>query len=149
MDRTLGVARIGSSAHGPNSGGRAEYVPGVCNIGPAEIARRRRSGWIGLIATAVLWATLVALDAPPLLRLLTFFPAATAAAGFLQAAMHFCAYFGFSSLFNLGPEVGKTDSVEEAEFRKQDRRKAWQIVGYSVAVGLSVAVAASALYATP
>lgn len=145
MERTLGVARIGSSAHEPPSDRRVEYVPGVCNIGPAEIARRRRSGWIGLTATALLWAALAALDVPPLLRLLTFFPAAMAAAGFLQAAMHFCAYFGFSSLFNLGSEVGKTDTVEEAEFRKQDRRKAWQIVAYSVGVGFGVAVAAYAL----
>ena len=27
-----------------------DYQPGVCNIGPAEIARRRRAGHIGLIA---------------------------------------------------------------------------------------------------
>ena len=24
------------------------YQPGVCNIGPAEIRARRRTGWIGL-----------------------------------------------------------------------------------------------------
>ena len=28
----------------------AEYEPGVCNIGPAEIARRRRAGHVGLLA---------------------------------------------------------------------------------------------------
>jgi uncharacterized membrane protein len=93
----------------------------------------------------VVWAVLAAIDAPPAVRLFTFIPAVMAAAGFLQAAMHFCAYFGFSSLFNFGSEVGKTDTVEESEFRTQDRRKAWQIVAYAVAIGFGVAVAAYAL----
>ena len=30
------------------------YRPGACNIGPAEIARRRRAGIVGLAAAAVL-----------------------------------------------------------------------------------------------
>ena len=42
----------------------AEYIPGVCNIGPAEIARRRRAGWTGLVATVVLWALFVFFDIP-------------------------------------------------------------------------------------
>lgn len=140
MDATAGIMRAAGT---PASGGSERvYVPGVCNIGPAEIARRRRSGWIGVVATIALWGGLAALDAPPVLRLLVFFPAVMAATGFLQAAMHFCAYFGFSSLFNLGDRVGTTESVADAEFRRQDRRKAWQIVGYSAAIGAAVAAVA-------
>ena len=45
------------------------YQPGVCNIGPAEIARRRRAGHTGLLATVALFAILVAMqqihDFPP------------------------------------------------------------------------------------
>lgn len=129
-----------------NDGGqtRAEYIPGVCNIGPAEIARRRRAGWMGVAATLVLWGLLFALDAPPLVRLAVFVPAMMAATGFLQAAMHFCAYFGFSALFNFGPEAGRsqTDTIFEAEFRRRDRRKAWQIVAYAAAIGALVAAIA-------
>lgn len=139
MDRTLGLAWIGLSAHDPQSDERAEYIPGVCNIGPAEIAKRRRAGWSGAVATAAIWAVLALIDAPPAVRLVTFFPAAMAAAGFLQAWMHFCAYFGFASLLNFGPEAGKTDTVVEAEFRRKDRIKAWQILGYSILTGLAVA----------
>ncbi len=29
----------------------SEYRPGTCNIGPAEIGRRRRAGHVGLLAT--------------------------------------------------------------------------------------------------
>jgi len=118
-----------------------EYVPGVCNIGPAEIARRQRSGWVGAGATIVLWAAFWLLHVPAPWRLLLFFPAALAATGFLQAAMHFCAAFGMRGVFNFGPNIGKTDSVEQAEFRQKDQQKARQIVLYSALIGIVVAIA--------
>jgi len=114
------------------------YVPGVCNIGPKEITKRKQAGWIGLIATVLLWASFIWFDTPSIWRFALFFPAMMSATGFLQARMHFCAYFGFASLFNLG-ELGKTDSVEQADYRVQDRRRAWQIVIYSILIGLAVA----------
>jgi len=49
--------------------------------------------------------------------------------------------FGFASLFNFG-DVGKTDSVSQAEFRAKDRRRAWKIIIYSVLVGAAVAITA-------
>lgn len=123
---------------------KAAYVPGVCNIGLAEIGRRRRSAWSGLVATGVLWAALAWLGAPAPWRLLLFFPALVAAAGFFQARMRFCAYFGFSSLFNFG-DVGKADTVHQAAFRAEDRRTAWRIVIYSVCAALAVAALGYAL----
>lgn len=140
MSETLVMWVSGPAPERPHPADR--YVPGVCNIGPAEIARRRRSGWIGAGITLVAWAAMAAVDAPPALRLLLFIPAMMSATGFLQAAMHFCAYFGFRSLLNLGDEVGATETVTDAQFRRQDRRKAWQIVGYSAAIGAAVAAAA-------
>lgn len=118
-----------------------KYIPGVCNIGPEEINKRKQAGWIGLIATATLWVLFIWFDIPSIWRLTLFFPAMMSATGFLQAYMHFCAYFGFASLFNFG-DVGKTDSVQQAEFRAQDRRRAWQIVIYSILIGLAVAIIA-------
>ena len=115
-----------------------KYIPGVCNIGPAEIKKRKQAGWMGLIATVLLWAAFIWFDVPSAWRLLLFFPAMMSATGFLQAYMHFCAYFGFVSLFNFG-DVGKTDSVQQAEFRVKDRKKAWQIIIYSVLIGAAAA----------
>ena len=115
-----------------------KYIPGVCNIGPEEIKKRKQAGWIGLVATVLLWAVFIWFDVAVPWRLLLFFPAMMSATGFLQAYMHFCAYFGFASLFNFG-DVGKTDSVSQAEFRAKDRRRAWQIIIYSVLVGAAVA----------
>jgi hypothetical protein len=120
---------------------RQEYVPGVCNIGPAEIRRRRQSGWLALGATVVLWAAFVIFRVPSPWRLLLLLPATIGAAGFLQAAFHFCANFGMQGVFNFGPEVGATDTVEQAEYRRQDGRKARLISLYSVLIGGAVAVA--------
>ncbi|OGZ44195.1 MAG: hypothetical protein A3J55_04300 [Candidatus Ryanbacteria bacterium RIFCSPHIGHO2_02_FULL_45_17b] len=118
-----------------------KYIPGVCNIGDEEIKMRKRAGWGGLIATIILWGLFIWFNTPQIWRLTLFFPAMMSATGFLQAYMHFCAYFGFASLFNFG-DVGKTDSVGQAEFRAKDKKKAWQIVIYSVLIGLAVAIIA-------
>lgn len=118
-----------------------EYVPGVCNIGPAEIARRKRAGWIGLAATVVLWVLFVFFDVPPLWRLTLFLPAMSAASGFLQAYFHFCANFGMRGVYNVIKPAGQTESIKQKEFRKKDRQKAFQIIFYSAVIGLVVALA--------
>jgi hypothetical protein len=118
------------------------YVPGVCNIGPAEVRRRRQAGWFGLGATILLWAAFLAFRVPAPWRLLVFFPAVAGAIGFLQAAMHFCAAFGILGIFNVSFAAGKTDAVEQAEFRRADRRKALLIIFTSVLIGAAAAVAA-------
>ena len=120
---------------------KSEYIPGVCNIGPAEIRARRMAGWMGLGATILLWILFFVFRVPAAWRLLLFFPATMSAVGFLQAAMHFCAAFGVMGVFNFGPNVGKTDTVEQAEFRRIDRQKALTILLYSGLIGIAVAAA--------
>ncbi len=117
-----------------------EYIPGVCNIGAAETAQRRRAGWVGLVVTVLLWAAFAILHVTAPWRLFLFLPAGMGATGFLQAALHFCAGFGMRGVFNFGPEVGKTDTVMQAEFRRKDRAKALQIAGYSALIGVTVAL---------
>jgi hypothetical protein len=104
----------------------AAYEPGVCNIGPAEIARRRRAGHVGLIATVGLFAALVLLDAHPLTRIALVLPATIAASGYLQAHLKFCAGYGRLGVFNLGP-LGSTERITDADALSRDRRRARQI----------------------
>lgn len=118
-----------------------EYRPGVCNIGPAEIRRRRRVGHTGLAAAAGLLAVLLLVDAPPVLRLLVALPAAVSASGYLQAALKFCAGFGQIGVFNFGDAGEQTAVVDEAA-RAADRRRARQISLTSFAIGAAVALAA-------
>ena len=125
-----------------------QYIPGVCNIGRAEIRQRKLLGWIGLAVTVGAWIACSVYEVSPAWRLALFVPASIAATGFLQAAWHFCATFGVLGVSNFGSSVGKTDrirhedTVEQAEFRRQDRRKALQIIALSVLAGAVVAAAA-------
>jgi hypothetical protein len=118
------------------------YIPGVCNIGPAEIRMRRWTGHIGLAATIFLIGSYVASPADPATRLFIFFPAAVATLGYMQAAMHFCAQFGIFGIFNVSQSFGKRESVEQREFRRKDQRKALLIIASSVSVGILVALIA-------
>jgi hypothetical protein len=120
----------------------SDYQPGVCNIGPAEIARRRRSGHVGLVVTVVLFAILVALHVPPAVRLIVGLPAAGAASGYLQAAFRFCAGFASRGVFNFGP-LGETHAIVDVEARARDRSRANQILLGSLAVGIVVAIIAA------
>ncbi|MGH7442766.1 MAG: hypothetical protein ACREKE_08855 [bacterium] len=118
-----------------------QYVPGVCNIGPAEIRSRRATGWGGLTASLALALVLFAFSVPALWRLAVFFPATLAATGFLQAAQGFCVGFGFKSAFNFG-DRGATDSVIQAEFRAMDRKKAQKLLLQSLVIGAVAALLA-------
>ena len=117
------------------------YRSGVCNIGPAEIARRRRTGVTMTIVTVVLLAILIAVHAPVPFRLVVFLTAAVAASGFLQAWLRFCAGFGWLGVFNFN-EVGTTQSVADADARRRDRSMAVRIGLASAAVGAIVAICA-------
>ena len=117
------------------------YQPGVCNIGPAEIRRRRMSGYLGLIVAAAFLILAFVLSWPAPVRLLVFVPVAIAATGFLQAAFHFCVRFGAQGLFNFG-DLGTQEAVHEAEYRRKDQRKALLIAGLSAGIAAVVAVAA-------
>jgi hypothetical protein len=119
----------------------SNYIPGFCNIGKAEARRRFVIGRNAMIVCLVFFGLCLGFEIAPPWRLLIFFPATIAAIGFLQARFHFCAKYGLGGVFNFGGNVGKTDSVEQADFRRQDRRKAIQIIGLSLLIGAAVAFA--------
>jgi predicted lipase len=121
-----------------------QYVPGSCNIGPDEIALRRRVGHAGLAVTAALGAALLRSDLHPAWRLTLAVPAAGAASGYLQARQRFCANFGWRGVYNfdrLGQERPATGDHTQTE----DRRRAWQITAASAAIGVGVALVATSL----
>ena len=117
------------------------YQPGVCNIGPAEIRRRRNSGIAGAVISVVLLVVFVVFHAPNPWRAVVLLPAGVGAAGFLQAAFHFCAAFGMTGLFNFG-SLGTQEAVHEKEYRRKDQQKALLIAGLSGVIALAVFVIA-------
>jgi hypothetical protein len=121
--------------------GAGAYEPGVCNIGPAEITRRRRSGHAALIVSVVVLAALVAIGAPHWTRLVLVLTAGGSASGYLQAIFHFCAGFGSRGVYNFGP-LGIVEQVSDPEARSRDRFRSLEIGLASLAVGLVVGIAA-------
>jgi len=120
------------------------YRPGVCNIGPAEIARRRRSGHVGVVVAFATLAILVAMDAPDAARLLVGLPAAMAATGYLQAWFKFCVAFGSAGVFNFGA-IGGTEQIVDPHARSRDRARVLRIGLVATAIGAIVAVLPLAL----
>lgn len=118
------------------------YIPGVCNIGPAEIRARRFTGYVGLVVTVLAFVVFYLVPVSETIRLLVYIPAAITATGFLQAQLRFCAKFGMQGLFNFGSQIGRTESVDQVEFRRKDQRKAIIIIAGSAAIGLAVALVA-------
>jgi hypothetical protein len=116
------------------------YIPGMCNIGPAERRLRRIGGIVGAVAIIALLIALLAIGAPGYARLILVIPASIAAVGFLQDAFHFCAAFGMRGIYNVLNSAGITENVEMEEYRRKDIRKTQQIIGLSLLIGVAFSV---------
>ena len=97
-----------------------------CNIGPGEIARRRRSAIVFTAVAALLAVALVASNVPPAGRLILFPFATGAAINWLQVVHRFCVAFGAIGLENFG-SIGNEVHVDPTQ-RAADRRRAAQLV---------------------
>jgi hypothetical protein len=107
-----------------------------CNIGPAEIARRRRSATVLSLLAAAVAVALVALDVSTAARL-AIFPFATAAAvTWLQVVHKFCVAFAALGIENFGA-IGE-ERPAEAAMRALDRRRLAQLVLEGSAIGAAV-----------
>ena len=118
-----------------------QYEPGVCNIGPEEIARRRRAGHMGLVVSVAVFAVLLALAAPHWTRLVLILTASVSASGYLQAAFHFCAGFGSKGVYNFGA-VGTVQEITDTAAKARDRVRSMQIAIASLAIGVAVGIVA-------
>jgi hypothetical protein len=113
------------------------YAPGACNIGPDEIARRRRVAIIGFIATLALAGVLLLVGTPSgdATRLLVALPLTGAAIGWIQAQRRFCMAYGLAGTFNLG-KIGEMSRVSDQAALAADRRTAIVIAAQGLAVGV-------------
>jgi hypothetical protein len=102
------------------------YIPGVCNIGPAEINKRLRVGYIGLALMILFILSARIFSFPAIWKLAFFAPTAYAATGFLQARQRFCVLFGFYGLFSF---TGKRSRISDDQQAQMDKRKALNLLG--------------------
>jgi hypothetical protein len=118
---------------------KGDYIPGTCNIGPAETKARRNVAIISGIISVGILLIFPLINADKILRLVLFFPATSAGIGFQQWYNHFCVSFGLKGVFNFGA-IGKTFTVEQQENFKKDRSKAQKMILIGIAFGLIISI---------
>lgn len=116
------------------------YRAGACNIGPQEIARRRRAGLTGVGIAVAIGIVLVGVGAPAWLRLLVFVPLAGGLVSLEQARRHFCVAFAMQGIRNFGA-IGRPEQIAADADRSTDRRAALVMVGYMSAIAAVITVA--------
>lgn len=116
-----------------------KYIPGVCNIGPEEIRRRRDWALVSLVITVIEIILLIMIDVSHLWRLTLFIPASSLGIGFEQWYLKFCVAFGLKGVFNF-EKIGKTFSIEQKENLDNDRKKARKMILAGIGFGLGSAI---------
>jgi hypothetical protein len=117
------------------------YVPGGCNIGREEIARRRSAAVTGALVTIGTAAVLIATGAPDLARLLVAIPAAGTAIAALQVRNRFCVAYAAQGVYNVDGAAGEVNRVGDADALRRDRRRAARMVAAGAAAGALAALA--------
>lgn len=119
-----------------------EYIPGVCNIGPGEVKKRRTSALLSLVFL-VACAILLFLFVPgKIWRLTLFIPGATAGLCVQQWYKRFCYGFAMAGVFNFADTRNKVERIAQDEFLRKDRATAQRMLLISVVVGIVIAVGA-------
>jgi hypothetical protein len=121
------------------------YVPGVCNIGPWEIRRRRAFALVGIGIAAAILAALVAVGAPAAARLVLILPLWGGAFSWLQARRRFCAAFAIAGVANFGDGDGARRSVADEAAHRADMLATLRMTRDSFLLALPVAIGAALL----
>ena len=128
-------------------GADGDYRPGSCNLRSAEIAQRRRVGWLGIGASIAFAIVLLAVDAPAAARLLVVLPLAGGFVGLVQARRRFCVGYALAGRYNVTDEMGTTTAVPSREARMADLWGAVRVGITALVPAALLAVAFAALQA--
>lgn len=103
------------------------YRPGACNIGPFELARRRRSAVAFTLLAVVVAGVILASGLPVVARLGVFPFAAAAAITWLQVGRRFCVAFAAIGIRNFGRR-SDAETIDDPEAVAADRWTALRMV---------------------
>jgi hypothetical protein len=102
------------------------YKAGVCNIGPDEINKRKRIGYIGTALALFYIAAAEWFDFPQVWKLIAFAPIVYAVSGYMQARRRFCFLFGLMGISKVNKEAYTRISDEQA--KSSDVRKSLWLI---------------------
>jgi glucose-6-phosphate-specific signal transduction histidine kinase len=117
-----------------------DYIPGTCNIGNEQLAKRKRFLVKCILVTVLGVSYQLVFHSDKVLRLLMFIPFAVTAVAAQQVFYKFCYRFGLTGLYGFG-ELGKEKNAEEDEFKKLDRKKSQRMIVSSVIIGIILSIA--------
>ena len=106
----------------------SQYRAGVCNIGPREIARRRRIGVAAMLTAFGLGAVIVAMDAPPIVRGVVFLPLWVGFISLEQARRKFCAGFAIAGIRSANPTEQRETITNVVELAADRATARWMVI---------------------
>ncbi|HEY1085654.1 MAG TPA: hypothetical protein VGE34_02920 [Candidatus Saccharimonadales bacterium] len=119
---------------------KQSYIPGMCNINKAEIAKRRRTMQVGIAVTIVLLMVLVFFQVNIFFRsVVLFVPLYITVISYLQVQNKFCAFYGMTGQQNAVEGHKKAEKVaREAALVDKDRARkmAYQALAATVIIVL-------------
>ena len=115
----------------------SEYISGACNIGPAEIKRRKQGAYLGGALYLIVSISLIASDASKSARLWVFLPAALFAVGYIQSKRKFCVAYGFLGIFNF-EKLGHTTRIKVNQDLKADRKYAIKLSVQALLIAITL-----------
>ena len=121
-----------------------QYQPGLCNIGGAEVARRKQVAQFGGALYLIFSLIFIIKNYSLSLTAVIFLPAMIFAVGFIQSRRKFCLAFGLMGTFNF-QRVGTLTKIEDRESLAADRRTALTILLQALGLALALTAATSLL----
>lgn len=130
----------------PDLAALGDYVPGVCNIGPREVRRRRAFAVAGFLTAATLFVLMLVSGASPAIRFLILLPPTWAGTfSWLQARRRFCAAFAMAGIANFGDGDDSRQAVDDPAARLADRSATFRLARDAFLLALPVPVVAALL----
>ncbi|MEN9735422.1 MAG: hypothetical protein RL129_132 [Actinomycetota bacterium] len=114
-----------------------QYIPGTCNIGKDEVARRKRVAAIGGVATILGAISIINKYPNPGPRIWLFLPALVFAIGWIQSKKKFCLAYGFMGVFNFG-KSGQMQKAISQDDQAADRTTAFSILGQAIVLAFAI-----------
>ncbi len=122
----------------------SQYQAGVCNIGGAEVAKRKQLSYVGGLIFILFLLTAVIQDFSLTQTSVAMAPAILFSVGFIQSRRKFCLAYGLMGTFNFA-KIGTLTRIEDRDSLKADRGTAISILLQSLGLALLLTSIALAL----